>query len=45
MFHITGVLGMNSGDLFRKFKEKIIKFKYKIGTKLIGVEYDLQESF
>ena len=43
------ILGMNVRtnritDL-RGFKGKIIKFEYKIGIKLIGVDYNLQKFF
>ena len=43
------ILGMNIRTNrrtdFRGFKVKIIKFEYKIGIKLISVDYDLQEIF
>jgi len=39
------ILGMSMGNDFRDRKENIIHFKYKIGIKLIGFDYNLQEIF
>jgi len=43
------ILGMNAmsneKNDFMEYKEKIIQFEYKIGIKLIGFDYDLQENF
>jgi len=36
-------LGMNLGNEFRGFKEKIIMIEYRIGIKLMGFDDDLQE--